>query len=193
MKLLAPLKKFILFSRQPRPSVFRVRVRPKLKIGDDFSILSASRLPRCFGTVFASVRYRNYPRVHRSSPPFGCQLLRFSRSPSLEPSCAAPHRLCRLMYLQEPIPIVILGYDLRLRRFDCQISRPFASPTWNVASRRGAAADTAPRSADNPQVGLLRRFLFPFHFFLVISLLSSFGKSSRFLSMPRVDDPLCVC
>lgn len=35
----------------------------------------------------------------------------------------------RLMYLQQPIPIVIPGYDLRLRRFDCQISSSFASPT----------------------------------------------------------------
>lgn len=50
-----------------------------------------------------------------------------------------------------------------------------------------------PRRSDNPQVGLLRRFLFPFHFFLVISLLSSFGKSSRFLSMLRVDDLPRVC
>lgn len=81
MKLLAPLKKFILFWRQPRPSVFRVRVRPKLKIGDDFSILSASRLPRCFGTVFASARYRNYPRVHRPplavSPPWAASYFVF--------------------------------------------------------------------------------------------------------------------
>lgn len=95
MKLLAPLKKFILFG---------------LATVDDFSILSGARfvfLLRLLARhsqqrVISTCRHRRAPR--HSSP----QCIRY-----------------RLMYLQEPIPIVILGYDLRLWDFDCQISMSF--------------------------------------------------------------------
>lgn len=135
MKLLAPLKKFILFPRRgygPPGSL------PKLKIGDDFSILSASSLPRCLRNPLPATPDIVTPPHH------------FCFSIFLPP-LASYRGGNRLMYLQEPIPIVIPGYDLRLRRFDCQISSSFASPTrWNVAARRETASD-------NPQVGLLRR------------------------------------
>ena len=82
-------------------STSRVPPYPKLKIGDDFSILSAFQ--------FAS------PPSNRSA-----DIATF-------PLHLASYRGGnRLMYLQQPIPIVIPGYDLRLRRFDCQISSPFA-------------------------------------------------------------------
>lgn len=98
----------------------------------------------CF--QFASLPSKPTPRHawYRNSPHHFCFSI-------FLPPLASYRGGNRLMYLQEPIPIVIPGYDLRLRRFDCQISSSFASPTrWNVAARRETASD-------NPQVGLLRR------------------------------------
>lgn len=46
-EIISAIKEIYTFSAAARPSVVRVRVPPKREIGDDFSILSASRLPRC--------------------------------------------------------------------------------------------------------------------------------------------------
>lgn len=129
MKLLAPLKKFILFPR--RGYGFLAETQDWWRF---FYFI-------CF--QFASLPSSPTPR-YRNSPHHFCFSI-------FLPPLASYRGGNRLMYLQEPIPIVIPGYDLRLRRFDCQISSSFASPTrWNVAARRETASD-------NPQVALLRR------------------------------------
>lgn len=104
MKLLAPLKKFILFPRRGYPLTRNSR------LVTIFLFYLPSSLP---------------PRRLRTARPI-------SRLPPTTDSTSFPLHLAsyrggnRLMYLQQPIPIVIPGYDLRLRRFDCQISSPFA-------------------------------------------------------------------
>lgn len=103
MKLLAPLKKFILFPRRGYP------------------LTRNSRLV----TIFLFYLPSSLPRRLRTARPIS-QLPPTTDSTSFPLHLASYRGGNRLMYLQQPIPIVIPGYDLRLRRFDCQISSPFA-------------------------------------------------------------------
>lgn len=104
MKLLAPLKKFILFPRRGYPLTRNSR------LVTIFLFYLPSSLP---------------PRRLRTARPIS-RLLPTTDSTSFPLHLASYRGGNRLMYLQQPIPIVIPGYDLRLRRFDCQISSPFA-------------------------------------------------------------------